>query len=588
MEALDNYFNHVLKDNLKYPENFKLQIIGNKIILIPDQKSILLDYVKKHPAFKINLINQLTTHVTNMLRNFDDRIDEIYLSTKDGNIIINVVKYISTYFDSVPSELNFIIGSYVKDKDLVKLPGNVIFYENQYIFSRKYPQVYSMVNSNIQKLEYHKIYWDTLLNEFKHNPDKIKYLHVTRSELVELYNTKNFNIINNIVTLSYLSKSIIFLNLFHDLLDFVFLSDLKISTLDSMKSIYQEIHILSIYDYFNFGNVVLKYRGLPSLSTILIESGLHPILSGDSIISIIKDNTNNGYKVFKTLLDIGVPYEETGPYLKDINKDYAPVAFIDIQSSIFRYNYGKNFINDILFFNGGSRYELIVKYKDLMKDELSGDSGLPKEFIEMVVNLGISGGYLPTITRTDIINVDAYKFDIFFRTIFNHPNLFKWIQSNDWRYEYGTIPGQELSNLVRIDRMVDEILADGFILFRSDIKDYIITNKLNALDIPRGKFVIMAIKLRDLDLLIWLQSNAYRYDWMNRDLSHKILEDNLGNLDLDFLQFMKQDGFPFTEYQKSKLFYVPDQNYEDVFDEYNEDYEMVNDDMIEDEFEYDE
>lgn len=80
LSDFDNYFNHVLRDALGYPEKFQIIIEKSRITLIPDSPSQLLQIIKTNRRIKENILLQITLGLKN----------SIYFSTHGTDIIIEI------------------------------------------------------------------------------------------------------------------------------------------------------------------------------------------------------------------------------------------------------------------------------------------------------------------------------------------------------------------------------------------------------------------------------------------------------------------------------------------------------------------
>jgi hypothetical protein len=127
MDVILKYFNVDLRDLLKYPEQFtlNLDIHTDRITLIPDQTSNLLQIIKSDNIIKENLIVMIIKNLTKMNNN----IKEVYLSTHGNDIVINII--LSNELVHVPKELFTLICLYVDPQDLDNIRT---LYEYTYFF----------------------------------------------------------------------------------------------------------------------------------------------------------------------------------------------------------------------------------------------------------------------------------------------------------------------------------------------------------------------------------------------------------------------------------------------------------------------
>jgi len=178
----NNYFNRVLKDHLKYPETFVITFDVNKIILISNVNSRLLDTIKVNPTLKTNLLNSLMSVLNKYYSS--NTVEDVYLSTH-GHREINInFKLKPPRFEVLFTELYSVIFSYSDSSDVQTFEGTKEFSHivNDPKFwitlvNNKFPE-YLILNEKIND------YRDFYYNMF--DLDNIRYKRYTYSNRIDL------------------------------------------------------------------------------------------------------------------------------------------------------------------------------------------------------------------------------------------------------------------------------------------------------------------------------------------------------------------------------------------------------------------
>jgi len=121
MDQLNNYFNVTLRDYLEYPETFKINVLSDRIQLLPNVTSELLKTIKDNKEFKENLIIEVSKIIAALYPN--SKFKEVYLSSHGTDIEIRYTLNTSRSFGSIkseelPTEIFGIIFSYVEKTDV--------------------------------------------------------------------------------------------------------------------------------------------------------------------------------------------------------------------------------------------------------------------------------------------------------------------------------------------------------------------------------------------------------------------------------------------------------------------------------------
>ena len=96
-QIFDQYFNQILKDNLRYPETFRFQFDTGRITLIPDVSSGLLNLIKSNKDLKYKLLQQIAKVLSDI---YPTGTVDFFT---DGNNII--IKYEVTFGDIPGKEI---------------------------------------------------------------------------------------------------------------------------------------------------------------------------------------------------------------------------------------------------------------------------------------------------------------------------------------------------------------------------------------------------------------------------------------------------------------------------------------------------
>ena len=176
--------------------------------------------------------------------------------------------------------------------------------------------------------------------------------------------------------------------------------------------------------------------------------------------------------------------------------------------------------------------------------------------------------------------------------------IFKWKLINEYKYKFGvnknydlTILELFLSNFKEMLSYTTLLYEVGVELMNPELLNYIysisetsISTKSNNLDLMirsdynDDKFVLVSIKLFKLELLKWLQSNNYRYNYIIK-FSNKLISEYQDYLSINIINFLIKDGVLFTDtqlkilnYERDDiLYYINDEeNYDIEYHEYDE------------------
>ncbi len=485
------------------------------------------------------------------------------------------------YFDYLPQELLLIIGDHLDDKSLVNLReiSNRAFYWSESIVKNRYPQYYTRITRAIKALGYSKKYWDELesidsrsvrLKFTKRiNIDlgisQFRYLDYTLEQIINEY-----KISTELIYLNYTLKVIIFVNLFYDVLITESYRNLLTRIKPDGK---QTENILDIFDDKKYLNVILAYRDT-NITILLVLIDYKPNLSLTDILNNISvfDYKSNFWVYLVTNTEIlnfilfhsnpinnkSIEKIEGMLYLASpgrISAENFLNIFRLIQSSPYKYIFGESLKSDM---------QLLLRCLQIYNDKNYWAKYLADEFrlsnltftlkvMDMVSHIYPNTNYeeyLP-IVQIDLL-ID----------IMDSPNVeaFKWMQSSGWRYFPGSHPEVEHRiNFHLKDTLSPYFIADGFMLMKKEYLDYmrkeVFLRDDAYRDINIGRYIIMAIELSDLELLKWVQSNNYRYNYNNPD-THALLGPYLQILTPGMLNFLREDGFPFTRDQIFDLFTV--------------------------------
>lgn len=91
-QIFNNYFNIILRNHLKYPETFNIEILDDRIVLTPNISSQLLQKIKDNPDIRFQLIKM----VQNTLSKYFSNMKEIYITSNGTNISFRI-EYESRY-----------------------------------------------------------------------------------------------------------------------------------------------------------------------------------------------------------------------------------------------------------------------------------------------------------------------------------------------------------------------------------------------------------------------------------------------------------------------------------------------------------
>lgn len=169
--VFDDYFNKVLRDHLKYPEKYTIERLSDRIILKPNQTSVLLSTLKTDQLTK----NQLLNLVTNTIQKELPGTSDIYLSSNGVNIQIRFTTwYNDLYITAI--ELYVLVATFLDEYDLNNFCKAIPYLCEKESFwteliRTKY-QLYYFPRTNI-KYNWRHVYQglDSFLNKVKDSDD---------------------------------------------------------------------------------------------------------------------------------------------------------------------------------------------------------------------------------------------------------------------------------------------------------------------------------------------------------------------------------------------------------------------------------
>jgi len=173
----NNYFNITLRNHLKYPEQFNISIKDNRIILVPNGQSKLLELLKTNPATKKQILNQI-------LQGLPKSITNVYFSTHGYDIVIN--------FEQIPHLDTGIYANIISNVDETDVNNFCISFKDvcaQPAFwfemtRQRFPEYYIDIKGINWEIIYKGLLWYTKEREFA---KKMKLRHGSILELDEDY-----------------------------------------------------------------------------------------------------------------------------------------------------------------------------------------------------------------------------------------------------------------------------------------------------------------------------------------------------------------------------------------------------------------
>lgn len=161
------------------------------------------------------------------------------------------------------------------------------------------------------------------------------------------------------------------------------------------------------------------------------------------------------------------------------------------------------------------------------------------------------------------VKINKYAFKYLYISIKEKDlKIFEWLQSNSFRYEYGVSVNSDIQLLDMIvtmksllyapdftENLFNFMIEDGFPLVKPLVREYIVVNKISKSNDIKINLFKTALELNDLELLEFLQSSTFRYNF-SKDLLGAIIliheyESKLTN---EMKQFLAGDGFIFNDW----------------------------------------
>lgn len=436
----------------------------------------------------------------------------------------------TTYFHLIPTELVLLVTDYLSDQDKMALPEKLIIYRDENAFNLRYPEFYKQILVPFKKY-------------YTFTEDDWYSLNIQKDKFVKYFRLVNGNYVinkellkNKYEQLPRTCKLIFSFYLMPELIE----THVKLHLQDPKDHNRNRsgTYIVDLYDRFNFWKMVGKLRyelrhiynyhdtQLEQMM-INITKKLDPnlIFEWKNVKDFIGTTANNYIFLNSTPLDGKGILVTDFLELLDKKEDYKLKL---IQESKYRYNYGINKQDDeYLIKKIFSDRDSPKIYDDrTAKEKLNalytiGSTGFEKE-IDFLYNDGflladkkLFKYFLPSnVYRLDLQDPVVY---LQMAILENNLNLVKWLQSNAFRYEYGsnlesdgkllTLLGtlvQANDNPKFLEQLITFFFKDGFTLAKPEV-----LQSLSELQIAPINIFEVGMKLNNLDILEYLQKSKY-------------------------------------------------------------------------------
>lgn len=484
----------------------------------------------------------------------------------------------ATYLHQLPVELMIKIADYLTPYYTDKLPVDLIIYQEEYLCKLSNPEFYDQILAPLKRYTRFPRFWWTQIIE---NMTKLLIFFTFINNKYQIRSIIQFGY-GYIVSLGIALRFILAVQVHPELMDLhTYLAGHNLAIIDLHANEIFTIKLPAIYD--RISRLVQSTEKVNNVMIGILETlNLKLSFNWKSLIELhTKINNSLFIYLIKNSIPRAVIQDDIDMFINLLQIHHFHLLTL-IQASQYRYQYGTNKTMD--------EYLIRTVYEGVKKEKI--DTSNISKFLNddgfLLVNPKRKIDYNKLIGNTS-------KHKFLWIAIANKDfELFKWSQSNKFRYEYGASAKADLAllkdlitlKLPEFDDIYTEVLFntminDGFPLVKPLVFEYIKIHEVYNFTNIKELLFIMALKLDDLEVLEFLQTSDFRYEPSKDPLGARlILNEYEQDLSSDISTFLISDGFMVTSQQTEFLTdeYLTDN---DFLDDHSVDY-LTDNELLDD------